>query len=102
MRSVRLSKTYDDEFEVLLAQGLPRFGVRVIRAKRDLVERCIQDVLAHHPRRPVDPELGLCVYPVGRTPFVLLYDYDDYELRIHLIIHGAMDRTSLDLSTVVW
>jgi plasmid stabilization system protein ParE len=52
MRLVRLSKTYDDELEALLAQGLPRFGVAVVRRKRDLVERAIVQVLARQPKRP--------------------------------------------------
>ena len=72
MRRVRLSKTYDDELEVLLAQGLPRFGVRVVRRSRDTIERTIEGVLVTHPKRPVDPVLGVCTYHVTKTPFVLL------------------------------
>ena len=85
----------------LLAQGA-RFGANVIADKRARVIRAVEQTLASHPKRPVDPQLGVCTYHVGRTPFVLLYDYDDSELRVHLIIHVRMDRTSIDLSTVIW
>ncbi len=46
--------------------------------------------------------LGICAYHVTATPFVLLYDYDDTELRIHLIIHAKADRAQIDLSAVEW
>jgi plasmid stabilization system protein ParE len=102
MRRIRLSKTYDDELEALLEQGIPGFGVRVVRASRNRVERAIEQTLVQHPRRPIDPQLGVCTYHVSKTPFVLLYDYDDRELRVHLIIHGSMDRAAIDLTKVVW
>jgi len=101
MRSIRLSQSFRDELPRLLAQGT-RFGAAVIADKRSRVVHTIEHVLAQHPKRPVDPVLGLCAYPVTKTPFVLLYDYDDRELRVHLIIHGGMDRTAVDLSKVVW
>ena len=120
MRRVRLSKTYDDELEVLLGQGLSGFGVKVVRKPRDRVEWAIEQTLVQHPRRPIDPQLGLCTYHVTKTPFVLLYDFDDTELRddfddtelrddfddtelrVHLIIHAGMDRSAIDLSKVIW
>ena len=101
MRSIRLSRTYDDELRALLAQGLPRFGARTVRRSRDRVEDAIKHI-AQYPRRPIDPQLGICAYHVTRTPFVLLYDFDDRELRVHLIIHASMDRAAVDLSKVVW
>ena len=102
MRTVRLSRTYQEELVELLSQGLPRFGTTVVAEKRASVIDTIDNFLVFHPRRPLDPILGICAYPVTKTPFVLLYDYDDHELRIHLIIHGSADRTLIDLSTVVW
>jgi hypothetical protein len=102
MRAVRLSKTYDDEFAKLLEQGLARFGAAIVRQKRDLVERTITEFLAAHPVRPIDPVLGICAYPVTKAPFVLLYDYDDDELRLHLIIHRHADRAAIDLASVIW
>ena len=102
MRSVRFSTSFREELARLLAQGVLRFGSLLVVEKRDLVIDTIQNFLVHHPRRPVDPELGICTYPVTDTPFVLLYDFDDEELRVHLVIHKSADRMLVDLSAVVW
>ena len=102
MRTIRLSRSFSDELANLLKQGRPKFGARVVAEKRALVFRAIETTLAQFPIRPVDPILGICAYFVRRTPFVVLYDYDDDELRIHLVIHASADRTQIDLSAVVW
>ena len=102
MRSIRYSRTFHDELGELLEQGIDRFGARVVAEKRDLVFRTIETKLVHQPVRSVDPDLGICAYHVSRTPFVLLYDYDDAELRIHIVMHASADRTQIDLSAVVW
>ncbi len=102
MRSIRLSRTFNEELSALLEQGLSQFGAQVVAQKSTLVFWTIQHFLAHYPVRPIDPHLGICAYPVTRTPFVILYDYDAIELRIHLIINGAADRTQIDLATVKW
>lgn len=102
MRRVRFSQTFGDEYEALLRQGLTHFSVQVIQSKRHLVHTTIHQFLARHPVRPVDPALGICAYEVAKTPFVLLYDYDDDELRIHLVVHKSADRTKIDLSKIAW
>ena len=102
MRSIKYSKTFFDEFAELLAQGIDRFGAKVVAQKRALVLDTIKDFLAHHPVRPIDPDLGICAYPITGAPFVVIYDYDDNELRVHLVIHAKADRRLIDLSTVVW
>ena len=101
MRNVRLSKSFRDEFARLLAQGV-RFGPRVVADKNRRVVDAIERVLVTNPKRPIDPLLGICAYHVAKTPFVLLYDYDEHELRVHLVIHAKADRALIDLSTVVW
>jgi hypothetical protein len=50
----------------------------------------------------IEPEHGLYIYSVRRSPFVLLYDFDDAELRIHMVVHKGADRTTVDPSTVEW
>lgn len=102
MRRVRLSQTFRDQLDELIAQGYPKFGERVVTEKRELVLDLINDHLARHPRRPRHPQHGMCVYPVSRTPFVLIYDFDDDELRVLFIFHGADDLRRLDPSTVTW
>jgi plasmid stabilization system protein ParE len=72
MRTVRFSKTALDQFNTLLAQGIERFGVRVVAEKRDRVYATVEHILAAFPaiKRP-HPNLGLCVYAIARTPFVI-------------------------------
>lgn len=102
MRLIRLSRTFRDQLDELIAQGYPKFGERVVTEKRDLVLRTITDHLARHPRRPRHPQHGLCVYPVSKTPFVLIYDFDDDELRVLFVFHGAADLRQLDTAGVEW
>lgn len=102
MRTVRFSRTSYDEFAELLAFGSERYGPALVAEKRDRVLRTAEVFLARHPVRPANPELGVCALPVTRTPFVLVYDYDDAELRIHLVIHERADRRAVDLSKIVW
>ena len=102
MRAIKLSRSFNDELAGLLSQGIDRFGAAVVAQKRALVFDTIQNYLAHYPVRPIDPDLSICAYPVTGVPFVLLYDYDDAQLRVHLIIHASADRTLVDLSSVIW
>jgi mRNA-degrading endonuclease RelE of RelBE toxin-antitoxin system len=103
MRSVRYSKTFTDEFETLLDQGELKFGSAVVDSKKRLVRSTITGHLATFPLTGrVEPEHGLYVYSVRRTPFVLLYDFDDAELRVHMVVHKGADRIMLDPSSVEW
>ena len=102
MRRVRLSKTFLDQLDTLLEQGYPRVGERVIVEKRDRVYDVITNHIASYPRIPIDLDLGMCVFAVSKTPFVLIYDYDDVELRVHFILHGGMDRSHFDPTNAEW
>jgi hypothetical protein len=46
MRRVRLSKTFFEQLHVLLEQGYPKFGGRVVIETRDRVFRLIEQHLA--------------------------------------------------------
>ena len=102
MRSLRISKTFNLELAILLSQGVENFGSRVVAGKRAIVYHTIETVIINHPVRPADPDVGICAYFIRKTPFVVLYDYDDTELRVYLVIHSHADRTKVDLSKVVW
>jgi hypothetical protein len=103
MRQVRYSKTFARAIDTLLAQGEPKFGAAVVRSKRKLVRETAEHYLAHFlaAKRP-DRSLGLTIYPVDKTLFVILYDYDDAELRVHFIFHRHADLTELDPTSVEW
>lgn len=102
MRTVRYSATFIKQSNTLLAQVEPKFGARVIDEKRDLVYDAIDHHIAMHPRKVVDPETRLHAYPVAKTPFVVLYEFDDSEVRVFYIIHGRSDRTRIDPTDVEW
>ncbi len=102
MRTIRLSQTFFIQLHTLLEQGYTRFGERVVLEKRDRVFRLIESHLVSYPRIPRDPKHGLCVYPVRKTPFILVYDYDDVELRVMFVFHASADYAGVDPSTVEW
>jgi plasmid stabilization system protein ParE len=103
MRSIRLSLTFNDHLNELLAQGEDRFGESVIVAKKTLVYQTIRKHLAYFPASRVrDPDLGLHLYPVSGTPFVLVYYFDVAELRIHFVLHKRADRSTIDPADIEW
>ena len=103
MRTVRFSLTFNDQFNELLEQGEHRFGIAVVEQKKDIVYTTIERFLARHPnaKRP-DPTHGLCAYPISKMPFVVLYDFDDSELRVHFIFHKHADLRDLNPATAEW
>ncbi len=102
MRRVRVSRTFFDQLHTLLEQGYPRFGERIVLEKRERVFHLIENHLAHYPRVPRDSQHGLCVYPVRRTPFVVVYDYDEEEVRVMFLFHERDHYANLDARAVEW
>ena len=100
MRQVRLSRTFLAQLDVLLEQGYPRFGERVVTEKRDIVFDTIN--LSRFPVKPRDPLLGLHKHSVAKTPFVVIYDFDASELRVHFIFHKSAHPTALDPASAEW
>ncbi len=101
MRSVRLSATFGGQLEELLAQGEPKFGAAVVEAKKQLVRAAIVNHLAAFPGTGrLEPEHGLYIWSVRRTPFVLLYDFDDAEIRVQMVVHKHSDRSGIDPASV--
>lgn len=105
MRAVVRSKTYQAQLKLLLEIGAEKFGVSLVEEKLTHLDHTIDSHLAHFPgvkRR--DERLGLVVYPVSGTPFIVLYDFDATELRLHFVLStGAGDRLDeLDPSSAEW
>ena len=63
-------------------------GPSIVAGKRDAVFRTISQFLAEHPaaKRP-NRRLRLYVYPISKTPFVVLYDFDKDESRMQFVFH---------------
>lgn len=100
MRYVRYSTSFIHQLNTLLAQGEPKFGARVVDQKRDLVYDTIDQFLALFPKKSRDPDSGLYAHAITDTPFVVLYEFDDSELRIFYVVHGHADRTRIDSTDV--
>lgn len=103
MRSVRFSITANDQFNELLAQGERLYSAALIDEKRRLVYAAIRRYIVPLPAARVrDADFGLYLYPVGKTPFVLAYDFDEVEVRIHFVLHKSADRMRIDPNDVQW
>ncbi len=102
MREVRYSVSFIHQLNTLLAQGEAKFGAGVADRKRELVYDTIDHYLAQFPVKPRDPEIDLYTHAVAGTPFVVIYDFDDTELRVFFIVHGRTDRVHIDLAGVEW
>ncbi len=103
MRRVVWSRTAVDGLQTLLEQGIPKFGATVVAEKRRLLDAFVFERLAEHPHRG-RRLTGRAIYfeHVARTPFTVIYDYDDAELRILFIVHNRSDRSRLDPTDVDW
>ncbi|KAF2989362.1 hypothetical protein OGR47_07760 [Methylocystis sp. MJC1] len=103
MRSIRVSRTYLAALHDLLAFGHTRFGRAVVDEKRKRISDVIRNVLAVYPTiGGFDESHGIHFHAVSGTPFVLLYDFDEAELRIHLVIHRRANRSSVDVANIDW
>lgn len=103
MRTVRFSKTFANAFDAHIADGEQEFGPDVARQKRRIVTSTITGFLARHPEtKQIHPSLGLVVYPIAKTPFFILYDFDDAELRVHFVFIKGKPLNDIDPASVEW
>jgi hypothetical protein len=102
MRNVRYSKTSIEHFNALLAVGAFQFGRGVAVEKQSRVYNAVDQHISLYPDKQKDTRLDLCVYAVHKTPFVLLYEFDDTEVRVFYILHSHMSRKGLRKDTVTW
>ena len=103
MRLSIRSQTYLERLDCVLADGAGKFGARIAKETLRRIDRTIERYLAYFPGSKMpDPDLGLVVYPVTKTPFVVIYDYDDLELRVHFIEYASADLTQIDPTSAEW
>lgn len=103
MRRVRISRTFAAQLVELLDLGAQIYGERLIAEKRALVFSTIGDRIALFPGlKQRNAELGLVAYSVSGTPFVILYDFDDEEVRVHFIVHRHASLDELNADAIEW
>lgn len=103
MRPVRISNTARTAFQTMLEQGAEKFGIAVAMEKERLVYDAMHSYLAEYPHHGLTtPGTAFRHHLVDRTPFVVVYEYDDTELRVLFIKHRHADRRDLDLRDVEW
>lgn len=104
-RAVVYSKTFHNQLLDHLDRGEQRYGLHLAAEKRQILLDLIETTLARTPAiKRRHSKLGLVVYPVSRTPFIVIYDYDDREIQVMTcFLQGAGDRIEdFDPSTVEW
>ncbi len=103
MRTVRYAQSAEASLRTLLAQGAAKFGVDVADEKRLLLRTCVSTYLAEYPHHDLrTPGQTFRHYPVADTPFTVVFDYDEVELRVLFIVHQRADRRQLDVRDVIW
>ncbi len=103
MRTVRYAQSAEASLRTLLAQGAAKFGVDVADEKRLLLRTCVSTYLAEYPHHGLrTPGQTFRHYPVADTPFTVVFDYDEVELRVLFIVHQRADRRQLDVRDVIW
>lgn len=103
MRTVKLSKTFNDQLIDYIEFGEQQYGARVAEDKKRRVLSTIRTTLAASPSlKRRDPALDLVVYPITGTPFFIVYDYDDSELRVHFVFINGKPLTEIDPASAEW
>lgn len=104
-RRVRYSKTFRDQLSAFIEQGEQIYGVQLAEAKEQLVLDFIDKKIALTPAiKRRNAKLGLVVYPIAKSPFIVVYDYDDQEVRVYAcLLRGAGVRLdAFDSEAIDW
>ena len=104
-RKVVYSKTFIEQLLNFTDRGEQAYGKRLAQEKKRLVFSLLDDTIAATPAiKARHPRLGLVVYPVSNTPFIVIYDFDDEEVRVLMcLLKGAGTRLDhFDPASVEW
>jgi plasmid stabilization system protein ParE len=103
MRAIEYSRTFTQQLTDLLVFGAQQFGPSVAIEKGERVLSLVERVIAPNPYiKKLNTRVGLVVYTVPRTPFVLLYSETDTHVRVHFIVHGRASLDELRTLRAVW
>ena len=104
-RKVAYSKTFIEQLLDVTERGEREYGERLAQEKKKRVFNVLDTTIATTPAiKPRHAKLGLVVYPVTKTPFLVIYDYDNLEVRVvACLLTGAGDRLEdFDPNAVEW
>ena len=104
-RLVTYSKTFRDQLADFVEQGERAYGPRLAEEKERLVLDFIDTTIARTPAiKRRHAKLGVVAYPVSNTPFIVIYDYDDEEVRVFAcLLNGSGPRLDeFDPNSVEW
>ena len=103
MRRIRYALTFNRDLRELLAYGALRFGKAVADSKSDDLFATIVNVLIPRPTRGKRVrKLKVFKCEIRSAPLVILYDFDDDEIRFHTVVHARSDIPNTDLSEIAW
>ena len=103
MRAIRLSQTFTAQLTDYIDAGEQTYGKRIAADKRARVYRTIRNILATNPAiKRRHRVLGLVIYPITSTPFFVVYDYDDTELRVLFVFIIGKPLDEIDPSKAEW
>jgi plasmid stabilization system protein ParE len=103
MRSIIYSKTFEEQLLDYLEHGARTFGKAVAIDKQNRIYTTLKNVIAPNPGlKRHDPSLGLVVYPISKTPFFVLYDYDETQVRVHFIFIKGKPLNDIDTAIAEW
>ena len=87
----------------LLAYGHRQFGSGVVVELRSRIDKMVAATLVQLPAmEQFDPDIGVYATPIEDTPFMLLNDFDETTLRLHLIVHARAKLADVDRSKIEW
>jgi hypothetical protein len=104
-RQVTYSRTFREQLADFIEQGELKYGARVVEEKERLVLDFIDTTLSRTPAlKRRDAKLNLVIYPVSHTPFIVIDDFDDTEVRVlTCLLKGAGNRLAdFDPASVEW
>jgi plasmid stabilization system protein ParE len=104
MRTVRFSVAAENNLTAMLADGAAHYSQSFLEAQRSRVYATILRTIAPFPdMRPQNHHFdGLRLLSIKHTPFTVVYDFDDAEVRILQVLHRRAAMTRARLSNIEW
>jgi plasmid stabilization system protein ParE len=104
MRTVRISVTAENSLTAMLVDGAAHYSLPFLEAQRSRVYATILRTIAQFPdMRPQNVNFdGLRLLSIKHTPFTVVYDFDDAEVRILQVLHRRAAMTRARALNIEW